>query len=412
MVQKRPFAGEEPYDVSSKHPRQLEYSNQLVSFLDFVPAEDTAQPPNLLGEGKGHFAKGDEKHAGGWGEDDRPEEAPFHLLFSPEYYNSGWPVRTLVHSEGSYTSLLEGRPRKLVPVGPDFQADVPEWDAHGIKKDYDGSYEPEPLILSQQPSEFHLNDHNDDENKLVGTCVIPMPELGLVAYNGDMAGDGRTDCCCEDSGSVGCVNWHIKEEREKLWRVFGPETFSELGFSDMGEVVSGTWSLEEEQLFQEVVFSSPASLGKNFWDLLSMAFPSRTKREIVSYYFNVFMLRKRAEQNRCDPMNVDSDDDEWQGSDDSGIDEFQLGRDESDHNEIHGDDSHEDDDSLELDIGMANGGSHAFMFEPCDAKVWDHVGYLTCPKNELEFLPTCSMIEEVFGVGAWNYKAGDGDGLS
>ena len=49
MVQKRLFTNEESYEVSSKHPRQMEFSNQLVSFLEFIPDGDTEQPPNIPG---------------------------------------------------------------------------------------------------------------------------------------------------------------------------------------------------------------------------------------------------------------------------------------------------------------------------------------------------------------------------
>ena len=49
MVQKRPFGNVESYEVSSKHPRQLEYSNHLVSLLEFVHAKDEAQQPNISG---------------------------------------------------------------------------------------------------------------------------------------------------------------------------------------------------------------------------------------------------------------------------------------------------------------------------------------------------------------------------
>ncbi|GJU54653.1 homeodomain-like protein [Tanacetum coccineum] len=95
----------------------------------------------------------------------------------------------------------------------------------------------------------------------------------------------------------------------------GRERFLALGFDNMGEVVSCKWTEEDEQLFHDVVYSNPASLGKNFWDHLEETFPSRTNQEIVSYYFNVFVLQRRAEQNIYDPTNADSDDDEWQGSD-------------------------------------------------------------------------------------------------
>lgn len=49
MVQKRPFNDDESYEGSSKHHRQLDYTNQLVSFLQFFHAEDKAQPPNTSG---------------------------------------------------------------------------------------------------------------------------------------------------------------------------------------------------------------------------------------------------------------------------------------------------------------------------------------------------------------------------
>lgn len=500
MVQKRPFVDEETYEVSCKYQRQLEYSNQLVSFLEFVPAEDTTQQPNFSGEGRGCFIKGDEKHtellictendaktsspdsvsntsldSSSVSKEDNGSEVPFHLLFSHDHCNPDWPRRTLVHSEEIYTSLLECPPRKLVPVGPDFQADIPEWGTQGTNNVTGGSTGSEPLTHFPQASELDLSDHTDDETKLAGICVIPMPEFGPSVYNGDSVGDGRTDCCCRDSGSDRCVRQHIKEAREKLWRILGPERFLELGFCDMGEVVAGRWSLEEEHLFQEVVFSNPASLGKNFWDHLSMVFPNRTKKDIVSYYFNVFVLRRRAEQNICYPMNIDSDDDEWQGSEDSveededSVVESPVCQDDPFHNETQEEDSNEYDDNVanagfnncenivvgcddsiinvpeaqrgklfwddsrdhylqdgsctSSDAGTepqskhvkANHGnycldgfnSHEFDLEPCDTKVWD-IGYLTCPKNEVDFLPTCSMIEEVFGAGAWNYNASDG----
>ncbi|KAJ6734803.1 DNA BINDING PROTEIN [Salix purpurea] len=89
----------------------------------------------------------------------------------------------------------------------------------------------------------------------------------------------------------------------------------------MGEVIANKWTGEEEQAFHEVVLSNPVSLRKNFWDHLPSTFPSRTKKELVSYYFNVFMLQKRADQNRFDPLNIDSDDDEWQKNEGEAVEE-------------------------------------------------------------------------------------------
>ncbi|XP_059639871.1 uncharacterized protein LOC132282278 [Cornus florida] len=542
MVQKRPFVDEELYEVSSKQPRKLECSNQLVSSLEFLPSEDAVQKPytsdgnELRCDGLGNFTKcktrGDEKLTSGiitelplctekeiessapgcishssWAtsgtsEEDARSEAPSQLLFFPEYCDPDRPIRKFVHAEEIYSSLLDYPPRKLVPIGPDFQAGVPEWRPQGIKNASNCSGTSEPSTIFPQVSESDLIDSNEDENKFTGICVIPIPKLDPYAYDGDKVEDSsRAECCCQDMGSVRCVRQHIMEAREKLRRTLGQQRFEELGFADMGEVVAGRWSVEEEHLFHDVVFSNPTSLGKNFWSHLSMAFPFRTKKDIVSYYFNVFMLRKRAEQNRCDPMNIDSDNDEWQGSDDSGDDEDGTFEEDDDsgiespvyhddpgHNEIEEGDSHEGfvhatcgnyehvdigtdkgisemsetchkkfcasdfthqlhgkilwdemgnrdvrDDLCNSDVGvapqvtkvkvnnnkpwpgifsgMSGGGVHECVLEHYDSRVWD-VGYLTHRRNEVDFLSTGSMIEEVFGVGAWNCKARDGKSLS
>nr|GEW02691.1 zinc finger protein ZAT9-like [Tanacetum cinerariifolium] len=185
----------------------------------------------------------------------------------------------------AYSYLLEHSPLKQVPIGTEYQAEIPEW------RGYD-----------------------DDENKFLGSCVIPMPQDSSID-DSDTVGSGRTDCYCNIPESLECVQQHIKDTGETLKASIGEEVFAELGFGSMGEVVAEKWTEEDEQLFHEVVNSNPVSLGKNFWNHLAAEFPSRTRQEIVSYYFNVFVLRRRAEQNRCDPMNADSDDDEWQGSD-------------------------------------------------------------------------------------------------
>ena len=74
----------------------------------------------------------------------------------------------------------------------------------------------------------------------------------------------------------------------------------------MGEIVSERWSEADELLFRQAVQNNPAS----FWAEVYKFFPLKDPKDLVSYYFNVFVLRKRAIQNRLDPNNVDSDDDE------------------------------------------------------------------------------------------------------
>ena len=55
----------------------------------------------------------------------------------------------------------------------------------------------------------------------------------------------------------------------------------------------------------------PPSLNKFFWDIQVLKFfPTKTREKLVSYYFNVFLVRCRTYQNRVTPKDIDSDDDE------------------------------------------------------------------------------------------------------
>ncbi|XP_061358891.1 uncharacterized protein LOC133303059 [Gastrolobium bilobum] len=499
MVQKRPFEAEEILEVSFKRPKHAGPINQLVSLSEPIfPDDDCHTHMAKTSEGwcTQGSSEGNDKYAGeiygelcrGAGDSEtsfpvgipvstwatsstveedlrsEPPEPPVHLALYPEYLSPERPIRTLTRYEDIYSILLEDSPRKLVSVGSNHQADVPAWDFSGA---------------SIRPNAYEV------EERLMGTCVIPMPHMELSGDDNEEVGKGRTDCSCEDGGSVRCVRQHIVEEREKLIKTFGPEKFTKLGFADMGEQVAEKWSLADEQLFHEVVFNNPASIDKNFWSYLSIVFPSLTKREIVSYYFNVFMLRRRGEQNRNDLLNIDSDNDEWEGIDgneiatreedeEDSLSESPVCQDDTCINNCHNNDLQDydeyvadeicaangtvditerniDDDSKYDTVEMhhssgspspiqpqdvcdekvndsctsantgvtsretkvktengdhwcgnynevSNGYSQGYVFEPSDAKVWDS-GFVSCSKNKIDFLPTCNMIEEVFGVG-------------
>ncbi|XVF08983.1 hypothetical protein REPUB_Repub07fG0051200 [Reevesia pubescens] len=512
MVYKRPFVEEDTFEVSNKQSRPAENSNQRVlSSEPFFP-DDATLISNSSGEGRftNTNSKCDEKpanvidskHTGNAKDfeanipgciaisslgtcstsevDSWPEE-PLHIPSFSECFNPECPVRTLARLEDIYSILLHYPPRKPVLVGPNYQADIPAWD---------------PQVARNTSNDTDVSEAAAGryENELMGTCIIPMPALESSEYD-DKVGSGRTNCSCEDKDSVRCVRQHILEAREELRKSLGHKRFLELGFCDMGELVAEKWSEEEEQLFHKVVFSNPASLGRNFWDSLASVFPYRTKEDNVSYYFNVFMLWKRSEQNRCESMSIDSDNNEWQGTVDSGNNEAEFSDEDEgtvvespvcredfahhqsqenglcafdeyvpdetcDNHSIHfgggaesdaikvsetysgklssnGDQVHgniikdargeqekrevQDDSCTSSDTGAAsqetqvnadngdqwqrnfnglhNGGSHRYILEPCDSKVWD-AGYSTCQKNKIDFLPTCSMIEEVFGDGS------------
>ncbi|XP_051144622.1 uncharacterized protein LOC127260753 [Andrographis paniculata] len=215
--------------------------------------------------------------------------------YIPEYTDSNEPSRPPKKFEDPFVNWLNCYPRKVVPVGPEHQAVVSPWDPDKSVK--------EPSC-SSGIAEQHL------EKKLMGTCIIQMPELNDSTADGIKAGKGRTDCGCMDKLSMRCVQQHIKEARERLRETIGYKNFTELGFYEMGDVVACKWTPGEERIFNKVVFSNPVSQGRKFWKTLRAVFPTRSQRELVSYYFNVFMLHKRAVQNRAYMSKIDSDDDE------------------------------------------------------------------------------------------------------
>ncbi|RWW34278.1 hypothetical protein GW17_00000961 [Ensete ventricosum] len=232
--------------------------------------------------------------------------------------------------------------RKHVAIGVNHQVDIPEWRSNNHIGDYEDFASTLPSDTTP-PSSNHVADEVESD-RWVGTCAMPLPESALLASNVLVL--QCKDCGCPDEGSIRCVRQHVMETRERLKQKLGWDRFMELGFGDMGEVVAQKWTEEEEQLFHEIVLSNPASLGKNFWDKLPQVFPARSSKELVSYYFNVFMLQKRAKQNRLDPLHVDSDDDEWQ---ENHHGEFATGEDEDSVVESPLEDDDDDDDDGEED---------------------------------------------------------------
>lgn len=284
---KRPLDDNKFHELPFKHSRQLGFNDKSMQFEEFVPRHAASQSP-LATVDEGDVLK---PQVG----ETFDEESSFVLDMegcfdrvmedchgkdatqsphSTEYFELG-PV------ESYYSFLLDQPARKQVPIGKDHQAMIPEWEGS-----LNGNLEPLGT----------------------GTCVIPMP-----AHMDEVAGKGREFCVCQDMGSIRCVRQHVKEARDEMVKVLGSEKFRDLGCCDMGEEVARSWSDEDGLLFHEVVYSNPMTLARNFWKHLEAAFLSRTKHEIVSYYFNVFVLRRRATQNRSMILDIDSDDDEWHG---------------------------------------------------------------------------------------------------
>jgi len=227
----------------------------------------------------------------------------------PGYFEDCVPVAEYNLVGDIDSPVHEHLPRKTVPIGPEHQAVIPEWRPRvgvpGVS-----SFCADLGCSSASTSEPVSQGYDCESDKWVKDCVIPISSCSSPV---DLVGDSKIDCDCSDEGSVRCARQHVIEARGSLKMSLGQDKFRELGLCEMGEDIAQRWTEDEEKRFERVVFSNPVSLGKNFWDHLPHAFPSKTSKDLVSYYFNVFMLRKRAQQNRSDLLRVDSDDDELHG---------------------------------------------------------------------------------------------------
>ncbi|XVF33301.1 hypothetical protein REPUB_Repub17cG0156800 [Reevesia pubescens] len=170
-----------------------------------------------------------------------------------------------------------------VPIGPYFQVEVPEWTGVALESDA----------------------------KWLGTRVWPLEKKeNRFLIERDRIGKGRQDSCgCHIQDSIQCVKFHISEKRLKVKLELG-SAFNQWKFDKMGEEVASAWKEGEQKMFSSIVKSNPSSLEKCFWDEIYKYFRNKSREELVSYYYNVFLLQRRAYQNRITPSNINSDDEE------------------------------------------------------------------------------------------------------
>ncbi|CAH2071197.1 unnamed protein product [Thlaspi arvense] len=175
-------------------------------------------------------------------------------------------------------------PRRYVAVGRHYQARVDEWTGSGL----------------------------DSDTKWLGTRIWPLVNEEALDHRTDLIGKGRPDCCSCDillSGYVECIRFHIAEKRMELKRDLG-DVFFHWRFNQMGEEVSLRWSESEEKKFKKLMVSDPES----FWKNAVKCFRGKKREQLVSYYFNVFLINRRRYQNRVTPRHIDSDDEGAFGS--------------------------------------------------------------------------------------------------
>lgn len=173
-----------------------------------------------------------------------------------------------------------------IPTGPAYQAQVPEWTL----------------------------DASECDLKWLGTRVWPLDKVEhKYLVERDPIGKGRQEdsCGCQDQGSLVCVRFHIAEKRLRVKRELA-SAFYLWRFNKMGDEVKMFWTKEEQNKFSDTIASNLSCFGESFWQKIFEAFPLKSRADLVSYYYNVYILERRAHQNRFTPNKIDSDDEEFE----------------------------------------------------------------------------------------------------
>ncbi|XP_058732036.1 AT-rich interactive domain-containing protein 2-like [Vicia villosa] len=191
-----------------------------------------------------------------------------------------------VAEKKKFMSSLGGFHETSVPIGSHFQVEVPEWT--GVA--------------------------SESDPKWLGTQVWPVKDDSKPTTETDLVGRGRRGkCSCNVRGSVDCVRFHIAGNRMKLKHELR-SVFYLWGFDRMGEGVSLQWTAEEEKKFKDLMRLNIPSDNKDywidFWNNTSEEFQMKTRKDLVNYYLNVYLVQQRSYQNRVTPKTADSDDGE------------------------------------------------------------------------------------------------------
>ncbi|PIA54403.1 hypothetical protein AQUCO_00900745v1 [Aquilegia coerulea] len=171
-------------------------------------------------------------------------------------------------------------PRFPIPVGPCFQANIPERSC-------------KPNCSADGDSNIDNTDKWLDKN---------------AETSKEFIGKGRpSSCSCNSPGSTQCIKLHIDQSRLQLQHDLG-SAFFDWKFDEMGEEVVKLWTPSKQKSFDRLVKKNPKSKTKSFWKPALKLFSSKSTRSIVSYYFNVFVLRRMSRQTRLACKIADTDD--------------------------------------------------------------------------------------------------------
>ncbi|KAF8115300.1 hypothetical protein N665_0029s0135 [Sinapis alba] len=182
--------------------------------------------------------------------------------------------------------------KPVIPIGSVFQAEIPIW------------------IAPTKKGKFYGSPGDSDTLRWLGTGVWPTYSLKKKAHYKKI-GEGRKDTCsCASPGSTNCIKQHIREARELLEKDIG-RAFYTWKFDQMGEEVgSKSWTAKEEKRFEALVKDNPLSSSEGFWKLASKALPRKSEKDLISYYYNVFLIRRMRLLAKSSADHMDSDDDQ------------------------------------------------------------------------------------------------------
>lgn len=187
-----------------------------------------------------------------------------------------------------------------IPIGPRFQANVPEWSGPPQKNS-------------------HVGEIEHSTSRWLGTRIWPIHDKTLPGTTKvPVMGKGRPNfCLCASPGSRECVKRHVALKRTLLQSELGP-IYWRWRFNEMGDEVSKLWTSEEQKRFESLVKMNHTSQFKSFLKPALECLPCQSRETIVNYYFNVHIPSRMSRQTRLGCTNIDTDDEAEEASNPNG----------------------------------------------------------------------------------------------